>query len=66
MIALRVCVAMAAIYFYAGVSEWRSLFGIAWIFVAIVVAVMICGTVSGSKGAARWERPLEQLKRRRL
>ena len=44
---------MATIYFYVGVGEWRSLFAIAWIFVAIVVAVMIRGTVSGSKGARK-------------
>ena len=64
VIALRVCVAMAAIYFYAGVSEWRSLFGIAWIFVAIVVAVMVRSTVSGSKGARKDQIgiPLKQAK----
>ena len=53
MIALRVCVAKAAIYFYASVGEWRSLFGIAWIFVAIVIAVMVRSTVSGSKVARK-------------
>ena len=51
VIALRVCVAMAAICFTRVWASGAPLFGIAWIFVAIVVAVMIRGTVSGSKGA---------------
>ena len=51
LIAVLACVAMATIYFFAGVGEWRSWLGVAWILVAIVVVISVGNAVSGSQVA---------------